>query len=170
MRVPVWPSPRNGRIGAEPSTPRHAECLVPGSPRRLTNGGVGSGGAARRKGGAPTVRTRASILVTGASGGIGRAIAEQFARAGTNLVLSARGEATLHEIAADWEARYGVTVTVLPADLSEPGAAAALAGRVVDAGIGIDYLVTTPASAPLACSPRLISTPRSACCASTSRR
>ena len=49
--------------------------------------------------------------------------------------------ATLHEIAADWQACYGVTVTVLPADLSEPGAAAALSGRVVDAGIGIDYLV-----------------------------
>jgi NAD(P)-dependent dehydrogenase (short-subunit alcohol dehydrogenase family) len=82
-----------------------------------------------------------TALVTGASGGIGRAIAEQFARAGTNLVLSARSEATLHEIAADWQARYGVTVTVLLADLSEPGAAAALAGRVVAAGIGIDYLV-----------------------------
>ena len=82
-----------------------------------------------------------TALVTGASGGIGRAIAEQFACAGTNLVLSARSEATLHEIAADWHAHYGVTVTVLPADLSEPGAGAVLAKRVVAAGIGIDYLV-----------------------------
>jgi uncharacterized protein len=82
-----------------------------------------------------------TALVTGASGGIGRAIAEQFARAGTDLVLNARSEATLHEIAADWRTRYGVTVTVLAADLSEPGAPAALAGRVATAGIGIDYLV-----------------------------
>jgi short-subunit dehydrogenase len=82
-----------------------------------------------------------TALVTGASGGIGRAIAEQFARAGINLVLSARSEATLHEIADDWQARYGVTVTVLTADLSEPGAAAALAEQVASAGIDIDYLV-----------------------------
>src|SRR5262249_10910112 len=89
----------------------------------------------------PTSPSGHTALVTGASGGIGRAIAEQFARAGTNLVLSARSEVTLNEIAVDWKARYGVTATVLPADLSEPGAPAALAGRVAAAGIGIDYLV-----------------------------
>ena len=89
----------------------------------------------------PASSSAHTALVTGASGGIGRAIAEQFARAGTNLVLSARSEATLHEIAADWQARYGVTIAVLAADLSEPSAPAALAGRVAEAGIGIDYLV-----------------------------
>jgi hypothetical protein len=82
-----------------------------------------------------------TALVTGASGGIGRALAEQFARDGTNLVLAARSEATLRQIAGDWQTRYGVTVTVLPADLGEPGAAKTLFQQVQAAGIGIDYLV-----------------------------
>jgi short-subunit dehydrogenase len=82
-----------------------------------------------------------TALVTGASGGIGRALAEQFARAGSNLVLSARSEATLAAIAADWRTRYGISVAVFPADLSRPGAAQALFDAVSAAGIGIDDLV-----------------------------
>jgi len=80
-------------------------------------------------------------LVTGASGGIGRALAEQFARAGTNLVLSARNGAALEALAADWRTRHGILVTVFPADLSRPGAAQALFEAVSAAGIRIDYLV-----------------------------
>jgi FlaA1/EpsC-like NDP-sugar epimerase len=62
----------------------------------------------------PASPSAQTALVTGASGGIGRAIAEQFARAGINLVLSARNEATLNEIAADWRARYGALLRSCP--------------------------------------------------------
>ena len=85
--------------------------------------------------------TPRTALVTGASGGIGRALAEQFARAGVNLVLSARGKDTLEAIAADWRTRYRIQVKVIAADLSQPGVAQSLFEAVQAAGIGIDYLV-----------------------------
>lgn len=88
-----------------------------------------------------TTRNSKTALVTGASGGIGQAIAEQFARNGTDLVISARSAAQLESIAATWRQQYGISVTVLPADLSQVGAARALASSVLEQGIAIDYLV-----------------------------
>jgi uncharacterized protein len=82
-----------------------------------------------------------TALVTGASGGIGKAIAEQFAKDGVNVVIVARNMAQLQQIAADWRKRYGVEVMPLAADLSVSGAAATLADQIIAAGIDIDYLV-----------------------------
>ncbi|MBO0828066.1 MAG: SDR family NAD(P)-dependent oxidoreductase [Streptosporangiales bacterium] len=64
----------------------------------------------------------ARVLVTGASSGIGRAVALRCAAAGAELVLSGRDETRLVEVAT---ATGGTAVT---ADLSRPGAAAELAG------------------------------------------
>lgn len=64
-------------------------------------------------------------LVTGASSGIGAAIASELARRGVNLVLAARRRAQLDEIAALC-ARQGIAAEVITADLGRPGGARAL--------------------------------------------
>lgn len=56
-------------------------------------------------------------LITGASGGIGRATAQAFADAGIDLALVGRSEAKLTEVAAE-VARSGVTVKTYPLDLA----------------------------------------------------
>ncbi|HEY2344436.1 MAG TPA: SDR family oxidoreductase [Xanthomonadaceae bacterium] len=80
-------------------------------------------------------------LVTGASGGIGKAIAECFARDGHDLVISARNTDALAAIAADWAKKYGVRVTPIGADLAQPGGAQRLCDDIAAAGIAIDFLV-----------------------------
>jgi uncharacterized protein len=66
-----------------------------------------------------------NVLLTGASGGIGRAIAEALDARGARLLLSGRRAEVLEEI----RARLGGEAEALPADLSEPRAAAELARR-----------------------------------------
>jgi short-subunit dehydrogenase len=83
---------------------------------------------------------RPVALVTGASSGIGAALARELAQHGHDLVLSARGVAAMEALAQELHG-LGATVTVMPADLAEPGAAAALAGEIAAAGIEIDVLV-----------------------------
>ena len=58
-------------------------------------------------------------LITGASAGIGKAIAYELASRGTHLILVARREAILLEIRSDIEARFKVHVRVIALDLSE---------------------------------------------------
>ncbi|GAB4344643.1 MAG: SDR family oxidoreductase [Phototrophicales bacterium] len=58
------------------------------------------------------------IVVTGASGDIGRAICHAFAAQGGLIVLTGRQPATLHPIAAEIEAQYGVDTLVVPADVT----------------------------------------------------
>lgn len=82
-----------------------------------------------------------TALVTGASGGIGKRIAEQFAMDGRNVVIVARNLPQLQSLADAWSAKYSVTVTPLAADLTAPGAAQALAAELKKKGIAIDYLV-----------------------------
>jgi uncharacterized protein len=82
-----------------------------------------------------------TALVTGASGGIGKAIAHQFAKDGVNLVIAARSTTVLNQLASDWIKAHGVQVSVIAADLSESGAAQALYEEVEQRGIAIDYLV-----------------------------
>ena len=65
--------------------------------------------------------------MTGASAGIGRELALLLARDGFHLVLSARDEGRLRELAAELEARWGTTSTIIPCDLAAPDGAGALA-------------------------------------------
>jgi short-subunit dehydrogenase len=62
--------------------------------------------------------TLSTALITGASSGIGATYAERFARRGYNLVLVARDQSRLDELAAQLRAKTGVTVEVLRADLT----------------------------------------------------
>jgi len=76
-------------------------------------------------------------LVTGATGGIGAAIAEALHRQGAAVALTGRREAELAALAE----RLGERVLVAPADLADPAAPAALIERV-EAGLGpLDILV-----------------------------
>ncbi len=84
---------------------------------------------------------RKVALVTGASGGIGKAIAECFARDQVDLIISARNESALNQIAADWKVRYGINVTVITADLAKPDGADTLHRNVKQQGLSVDYLV-----------------------------
>ncbi|GHA66950.1 SDR family NAD(P)-dependent oxidoreductase [Pontibacter akesuensis] len=60
-----------------------------------------------------------TALVTGASGGIGMALAECFARDGHNLVLVARSEEKLQRLAQEYAAKYKVYTRVIVQDLSK---------------------------------------------------
>ena len=82
-----------------------------------------------------------TVLITGASGGIGAELARVFAANGYHLVLSARASAPLEHLAQELRDRHGVTARVVQADLAEPGAAARLWREAGGAEGGIDVLV-----------------------------
>jgi uncharacterized protein len=75
-------------------------------------------------------------LITGASSGIGRALAFAFAARGYNLFLTARNESRLRQVAADCGAKFKVVTEIYPADLSK--------GRRVDDLIGAVAAVERP--------------------------
>lgn len=78
-----------------------------------------------------------TALITGASDGIGRAFAENLAEQGFDLILVARRDAVLQELALELGNRFGVDVRVIAMDLSEPDAAPALLAQTEGAPIGL---------------------------------
>ncbi len=78
-----------------------------------------------------------TALITGASGGIGEALARELASAGNNLILVARSEGKLRALADDLAARHGIVADVITADLAAPGAGAALAQQLGERPIDV---------------------------------
>ena len=65
------------------------------------------------------VRQLPTVLVTGASSGIGATYADRFARRGHDLVLVARDQPRMEELASRLRAETGVKIDVVSADLTE---------------------------------------------------
>jgi len=80
-------------------------------------------------------------LVTGASDGIGVELCGVLAGRGYDLVLVARREQKLREVADAIAAKYGIATRVLPCDLAVPHAAEDLYGKTKELGIDVEFLV-----------------------------
>ncbi|MDB5282377.1 MAG: short-chain dehydrogenase [Bacteroidota bacterium] len=83
----------------------------------------------------------AYALITGASKGIGKAIAIELAKRKYNLILVARSEQLLQELANEMQLSYKVEVQYLAIDLSQPDAAMQVAGFVKQKNIALNVLV-----------------------------
>jgi short-subunit dehydrogenase len=86
-------------------------------------------------------RTKKTALVTGASSGLGRELAQLFAGDGHDVVLVARRKPELEALAARLVAERGVAAHVIPEDLSDPAAAGRLVAEVGRRGLEIEFLV-----------------------------
>ncbi|GIJ44033.1 short-chain dehydrogenase [Virgisporangium aliadipatigenens] len=82
-----------------------------------------------------------TVLVTGASSGIGAAFATALAARGANLVLVARRAARLESAADELRRRYGVRVEPVPFDLALPSAGNDLRKAVADRGLAVTGLI-----------------------------
>jgi short-subunit dehydrogenase len=84
---------------------------------------------------------RRLVLITGASSGIGKALAREFAANGWDLALTARREDRLVELAEELKAQYGVDSLTIEADLSQPGAPKNIIDAIEASDRQIDGLV-----------------------------
>lgn len=82
-----------------------------------------------------------TVLITGASSGIGYDLAKLFARDGYRLVLLARDARRLEEVAEELRREFGAWSRVLPADLADPQAPAAVFETLRREGVAVDTLV-----------------------------
>jgi short-subunit dehydrogenase len=82
-----------------------------------------------------------TALITGASSGIGLELARLFAGDGHDVVLVARTEAKLRDVASRLEKEHGIRATVIAADLARPDAAQAIVDTIRKGDLSIDALV-----------------------------
>eukprot|EP00804_Cyclotella_cryptica_P021717 CCRYP_012876-RB/>CCRYP_012876-RB protein AED:0.06 eAED:0.06 QI:334/0.8/0.83/1/0.8/0.66/6/506/945 len=80
-------------------------------------------------------------LITGASRGIGRALAVELARYRIPLILVARDISKLTQVANDIETYYNVPCRILQADLSSPDCASRIHAATTEAGLKVDILI-----------------------------
>src|SRR5580698_4611152 len=81
-----------------------------------------------------------TVLITGASGGIGYELAKLFARDHHNLVLVARSAGKLAQVATELQT-HGITAKTIALDLAAPPAAKFLVDQLQREGITVDILV-----------------------------
>ena len=82
-----------------------------------------------------------AALITGASAGLGVAFARHVAREGMDVVLTARREERLEDLARDLRKTHGVKAHVLPQDLSKLNAAEKLRDQVAELGVTVAMLI-----------------------------
>lgn len=80
-------------------------------------------------------------LITGASSGIGEALARALAARAEPLVLTARRQDRLEALGAELRQRQGIEVITLPADLATPTGVSELLAAIESSGLEIDGLV-----------------------------
>ena len=81
------------------------------------------------------------VVVTGASSGIGEALARQLARDHHDLVLTARRIDRLEQLARELVAAHGIRVTPIATDLARPDGPATLVSELERRGLEVDWLV-----------------------------
>lgn len=81
------------------------------------------------------------VLITGASGGIGKELAKLFAKDGHDLVLVARNEKTLNDVSNELSNKFGISTMIIPKDLSLPTAADEIFDELKKRSIVLDTLV-----------------------------
>ncbi len=79
-------------------------------------------------------------LIAGASSGIGKSLAENFAQAGYDVILAARSVAKMEAQAADLQQRFGITATVIASDLESGAGAAQLHAEIKSRGLTLSAL------------------------------
>lgn len=82
-----------------------------------------------------------TVLITGASEGIGRSFAETFAKKGHQLILVARNQEKLNQLAMALDAKHKATCHVFPMDLTPKDSAKTLFEQIQAAGLEVDILV-----------------------------
>ena len=82
-----------------------------------------------------------TVLITGASKGLGLVFAEELAARGSDLVLIARSKDALEILAARLTARYGVKCYVIAADLADPKAIDDIFAELSEQGLLVDLLI-----------------------------
>jgi len=82
-----------------------------------------------------------TALVTGASSGIGKEIAEKLAEEGCHLILVARSESTLNQLASALSQKHRVMTDVISVDLSTPDCASRIYDEVMARNLHVDILI-----------------------------
>jgi len=82
-----------------------------------------------------------TVLITGASSGIGLELAKCFAADGCRLVLVARNQPALEDLARSLKERFKIETVVVPTDLSLPDAPKQLFDKLAHQNIGLDVLI-----------------------------
>jgi hypothetical protein len=80
-------------------------------------------------------------LVTGASAGIGKALAIELAASGTNLVLTARRRDRLQDLAKQLSSKHKINAEIFEADLAKPSAPDEIFALTREKGIAVELLV-----------------------------
>jgi short-subunit dehydrogenase len=96
-----------------------------------------------------------TVLITGASSGIGLELARLFAADGSRLILVARNRERLEALAEELRKAHGAESLVLPQDLSDPRAPQALFDQLAAKKVEVDVLVNNAGFGALGCVARL---------------
>jgi uncharacterized protein len=90
----------------------------------------------------PTPEDGSTALITGASSGIGDALARELARRGHGVTLVARSEEKLRSLADELASKHGVRAEAIACDVTDPAARDRLAAAVEAAGLRVGVLAS----------------------------